>query len=171
MVILGIDPGLNRTGFGAITWVAGRIRLLEAGDIRPPNGKALSERLGFLHEGLITLLRRRRPQAMVLEMVFTHQRYLSTAAMMAHARGVACLAAQQQQVSLIEYAPARVKKALTGHGAATKQQVAHMVAHWIGTSDPSWSYDATDALALAVAHAHMEAVPDLAGSARSGSHT
>ncbi len=156
MVILGIDPGLNVTGYGAIDAVGRHLRLITAGDIRPPRSGALAQRLGFLHEALRALLLRHHPDTVVLEMVFTHQDYASTAALMAHARGVACLAVQQQHIPLIEYPTARVKKALTGRGAATKEQVARMVAQWIGASDASWSFDATDALALAVAHAHMQ---------------
>ena len=157
MVILGIDPGLNITGYGAIATTGRQVQLVAAGDIRPPRGKPLPERLAFLHHKLAQLIARQHPSTVVLEMVYTHQRYVSTAAMMAHARGVACLAAEQHRVPLVEYPPARVKKALTGSGAATKDQVARMVAQWIGVSDTAWSFDATDALALAIAHVHMQA--------------
>ncbi len=163
MIILGIDPGLNITGYGAIVAEGRKVQLIAAGDIRPPKGKPLPQRLEFLHTALTEVIRRQRPKAVVLEMVFTHERYVGTAAMMAHARGVACLAAEQHHVPLVEYPPARVKKALTGHGAATKDQVARMVAQWVGSRDPSWSFDATDALALAIAHAHMEGQHQQAG--------
>ena len=156
MIILGIDPGLNVTGYGAIAAHSRRFQLVTAGDIRTPSGKPLPERLAYLHQALTTLIERQHPGTIVLEMVFTHERYVSTAAMMAHARGVACLAAEQQCIPLVQYSPARVKQALTGHGAASKDQVARMVAQWLGSSDPAWSFDATDALALAIAHAHME---------------
>ena len=156
MVILGIDPGLNVTGFGAIVAEERRLTLIIAGDVRPPRGKPLPQRLAFLHEALAEIIARQQPQAVVLETVYTHQRYVSTAAMMAHVRGVACLAAQQHQVPLIEYPPARVKKAVTGRGADSKDKVARMVAEWFGYRDPTWSWDATDALALAIAHAHMQ---------------
>ena len=155
MVILGIDPGLNVTGYGAVVAADRRFQVLTAGDIRPPKGKPLPQRLEFLHRALTELLTRQHPDTVVLEMVFTHKRYLNTAALMGHARGVACLAAQECGVPLVEYPPARVKMALTGRGAASKEQVARMVAQWVGTRDASWSLDATDALALAIAHAHM----------------
>jgi len=166
MIILGIDPGLNVTGYGAITAQGRQIQLITAGDIRPPRRQPLAERLRYLHEALDALLARQRPDAAVLEMVFTHQDYVSTAALMAHARGVACLAVQQHGVALIEYPTARVKQALTGHGGATKQQVARMVAQWVGGSEASWSFDATDALALAIAHAHMRGQQPLAALRR-----
>ena len=162
LTILGIDPGLNSTGYGAITAAGRQIQLIDAGDIRPPRGRPLPQRLEFLHTALTELIRRRHPDTVVLEMVFTHERYIGTAALMAHARGVACLVAEQHQVPLVEYPPARVKKALTGHGGATKDQVARMVAQWVGSREASWSFDATDALALAIAHAHMASQHHLA---------
>ena len=154
-VILGIDPGLNITGYGAISLADREVHVIVAGDIRPPRSRPLPERLEFLHCALTELIARQHPQTIVLEMVFTHERYLNTAAKMGHARGIACLAAQQHQIPLIEYPPARIKQALTGRGAASKEQVARMVAQWTGCRDASWSLDATDALALAIAHAHM----------------
>ena len=165
MVILGIDPGLNATGYGAIAANGRQLQLITAGEICPPKGP-LSRRLEFLHRALTEIVTRQRPQALVLEMVFTHPRYPNTAALMAHARGVACLIAEQQTVPLIQYPPARVKKAVTGHGAATKDQVARMVGSWIAGCDPGWSFDATDALALAITHAHMGSQQHLAGAAR-----
>ena len=156
MVILGIDPGLNAMGYGAITAHGRQVQLIAAGDIRPPKGKPLPQRLAFLHDALATLLRKHHPGVVILEMVFTHERYVSTAALMAHARGVACLAAEESHVPLVEYPPARVKKALTGRGAASKDQMARMVSQWLGVREDSWSFDATDALALAIAHAHMQ---------------
>jgi crossover junction endodeoxyribonuclease RuvC len=156
MVILGIDPGLGITGFGVIDAAHDRLQLLAAGDIRPPKQQPLASRLGILHDALADVMVQQQPAVCVLEQLYTHHEHVTTAAMMAHARGVACLVAQQQQVPLVEYPPNRVKKALTGHGIASKEQVAQMVAYWIGRRDPSWSWDVTDALALAIAHAHMQ---------------
>ena len=87
--------------------------------------------------------------------IFTHYKHVTTAALMAHARGVACLAAQELRLSLAEYPSTEVKKSLTGNGQASKQQVARMVGQWLQHVDPGWSRDATDALALAVVHAHV----------------
>ena len=166
MVILGIDPGLNRTGYGAIRAEGRRLQYLTAGDIRPPRHGTMGERLDHLHRALSELLAAQQPDTVVLEMVFTHQDYASTAALMAHARGMSVLAVQQHGIPLVEYPTARVKKAVTGRGAATKEQVARMVSQWVSASDPAWSSDATDALALAVAHAHMQPHAALAARAR-----
>ena len=156
MIILGVDPGLKATGYGAIEAEGGRLQYLAAGDIRPSTKKPLAERLESIHRALSELVVRWRPGAMVLEKLYTHYEHVTTAAIMGHARGVACLVAEQHQVSLIEYPANRVKKAITGHGTASKDQVARMVRQWVHHVEPSWSFDATDALALAIAHAQMD---------------
>ena len=155
MVVLGVDPGLNATGYGMMRVDPHHLTLITAGDIRPPKGKPLTNRLEFIYDELSRLIARYHPATMVLEMIFTHHSYVTTAALMAHARGVACLAAQQHGLTLAEYSPARVKKALTGNGNASKTAVARMVGQWLGCDEPSLSADATDALALAIAHVHM----------------
>ncbi len=170
MIILGIDPGLNITGYGVINAIDRQLKLITAGDIRPTRTKSLSERLEELHSGLRRLISRQHPETIVLEMIFSHHDYVGTAARMAHARGVACLAAQQAGIPLIEYPTARVKKALTGRGSAEKEQVAQMVERWIGARDPSWSLDATDALALAIAHAHLGGKSLLMGTPHRNHH-
>jgi crossover junction endodeoxyribonuclease RuvC len=156
MLILGVDPGLNATGYGILAVDGARLRVLTAGAICPPKRQPLASRLDYLHGHLSELITRHHPHIMVLEMVFTHHSYVATAALMAHARGVACLAAQEHGLALAEYSPARVKKALTGNGNASKTQVARMVGQWVGGVELSLSSDATDALALAIAHAHMD---------------
>ena len=154
--ILGVDPGLGATGFGVVEAQGAQVKILEAGDIRPPAKDPLAQRLEAIHKELDALLQRWKPGALVLEKVYTHYKHVTTAALMAHVRGVACLAAEQRGVELVEYPVTRVKKCITGRGHASKQQVAGMVERWAGRSEPSWSFDATDALALAIAHAQME---------------
>ena len=156
MIILGVDPGLNATGYGILEAVAGELRVIAAGDIRPPPQRPLEERLGLIHGTLSRLIRRHRPDTVVLEKLFTHHGHVTTAALMGHARGAACLAVHDCGLPLAEYPPTQVKKSLTGNGHASKQQVARMVAQWLRHSDSSWSADATDALALAIIHARLE---------------
>ena len=156
MVIFGVDPGLKATGYGAIDVEGGRLRVIAAGDIRPPAHRPLAKRLGSIHEALDQLIARWRPSTMVLEKLYTHYERVTTAAMLGHARGVACLVAEQHRIPVVEYSPNRVKKSITGHGTASKQQVARMVKTWVGSEESSWSFDATDALALAIAHAQMD---------------
>jgi crossover junction endodeoxyribonuclease RuvC len=159
MVVLGIDPGLRVTGFGVLEDGGGPPRLIAAGDVRLPVREPLPARLAFLRGELTRLIRRHRPAVMVLETVFTHHDHPATAARMAHARGIACLLAQEEGLALAELPPARVKKALTGVGGASKTQVARMVAQWLGRPALAVSADATDALALALTHIHMATSP------------
>jgi len=155
VVVLGIDPGLNATGYGLLEVTTTQMRMIAAGEIRPPRGAPLTNRLACLHQELSQLIARHRPATMVLETIFMHHRYPATAARMGHARGVMCLAAQEHGLSLVEHSPARVKKAVTGNGNASKAQVARMVGQWLGRDLLALSSDATDALALAIAHVHM----------------
>ena len=157
MIILGIDPGLNATGYGFVDDSGSSLRVMAAGAICPPRREPLAERLVFLHTTLSRLIVRHHPDTAVLEKIFTHYRHVTTATLMAHARGVACLAAKEHGVLVAEYPSTQVKKSLTGNGSASKEQVARMVGQWLRHAEPSWSADATDALALAIVHAHVEA--------------
>ena len=155
MVILGVDPGLGATGYGLVAADGSRMRLITAGEIRSPKTLPLAERLERIHVTLAALITRHHPDTVVLEKLFTHHHHVTTAALMAHARGVACLVAQEHVLPLAEYASTQVKQSLTGSGHASKEQVARMVGQWLHETDASWSADATDALALAIVHAHV----------------
>lgn len=157
MIILGVDPGLNVTGYGIMEALPDHLRLITAGDIRPLRTEPLAQRLGVIHRTLSQLIVRYHPDTVVLEKIFTHYRHVTTATLMAHARGVACLVAQERGLPLAEYPPTQVKKSLTGSGHASKEQVARMVGQWLRQAEESWSADTTDALALAIVHAHIEA--------------
>ncbi len=151
---MGVDPGLNATGYGLLEIGTDRMRFIAAGDIRPRRHEPLEERLGIIRDALADLIVRHHPDIVVLEKLFTHHAHVMTAALMGHARGAACLAARDHSLPLAEYPPTQVKKSLTGRGHATKDQVARMVGQWLGMSDAGWSADASDALALAIVHAH-----------------
>lgn len=155
MTILGIDPGLNATGYGVIAASSDRLRLVAAGRVAPSSRRTLAQRLHQLYEGLHQVITAHQPRLVVLESLYTHHQYLTTAAMMAHARGIACLLSAQYGLPLIEYLPTRIKKALTGYGTASKEQVSRAVGMWLQVDASAWSLDATDALALAIAHAHI----------------
>ncbi len=155
MRILGIDPGLNATGYGVIATSQDRIEVVAAGAITPSARQPLAQRLLHLYDALTDIIRATTPELTVLESSFTHHRFVTTSAMMAHARSVALVTSAQQRLAVVEYLPTRIKKALTGYGAASKEQVARAVGMWIGARNRSWSSDTTDALALAIAHAHI----------------
>ncbi len=103
MIILGVDPGLNATGYGLIEADGRQLRLIVAGDIRPPRSRALPERLEVLHHELAVIIAAHTPDVAVLEKIYTHHAHITTAARMGHARGVACLAAEQHGVRVVEF--------------------------------------------------------------------
>lgn len=153
MRVLGIDPGLNVTGYGVIARRGHDVVLIEGGVIRPGKPEwPLEARLTALYEGLAEALAAFSPDAVSLEEVFSHRRFVASALWMAHARGVACLTAGLAGVPVYSYAPASVKLAVVGHGRATKQQVQHMVGLRLKLAKPPTSSDVADALALAITH-------------------
>jgi crossover junction endodeoxyribonuclease RuvC len=155
--ILGIDPGSISTGFGVIDSERGRLALIEQGSINTPRGAELAERLELIHGGLLAVIARTQPLAVAVETPFAGQNVKSLI-QLAHARGVALLAARSASLSVFEYAPASVKSAVVGYGRAEKEQVAKMVRMLLpGCASLKMSADASDALAIAICHAHTAA--------------
>lgn len=154
MRILGIDPGSVTTGFGVIDYVRGRLALVEQGSIATRRGAELPERLGVIHDGLREVIARTCPQAVAVESPFA-SRNVKSLIQLAHARGVALLAARLAALDVFEYSPRSVKSAVVGYGAAEKDQVAKVVRMLIpGCAALKMSADASDALAIAICHAH-----------------
>lgn len=155
MRILGIDPGLRRTGFGLID-VSGRhsVRYVGSGVIRPNPRLPDPDRLRTLYEGLLELLNQYQPQAAVVERVFVNLNPQSTLSL-GQARGVAIAALAAHHLPISELTPLKVKQSIVGTGRASKQQVQHMVCRLLSLP-ASPSADAADALACALAfwHAH-----------------
>jgi crossover junction endodeoxyribonuclease RuvC len=153
--ILGLDPGLVRTGFGAVELLPHGSELIEGGTIRPPTDAPLEERLRVLHDSLAAVLERIRPHAVVVEEVYSKYEHPRTAILMGHARGVLLLAAAEHGVPVESYQASRVKMALTGAGRASKEQVQAMVTGLLHLPEPPSPVDVSDALALALCHANV----------------
>jgi crossover junction endodeoxyribonuclease RuvC len=151
MRILGIDPALRTTGYGVIESTRARVRLIEAGIVAPRIGATLENRLRELHAGITDVIEQTQPESIVIEELYTSYRNPSTAVLMAHARGVLCLAAAQAGVAVHTLGHARVKRALVGSGSARKGQVNAMVMHLLGLRTAPKPDDVSDALALALA--------------------
>ena len=154
MRILGVDPGSITTGFGVIDYERGRMTLVEQGSITTARGAELADRLCRIHEQLIELIGRTTPEAIAIEAPFggTNTKSLIQ---LAHARGVILLAARTARVEIFEYSPRSVKSAVAGYGGAEKEQVAKMVRmHIPSAAKLVMSADASDALAVAICHAH-----------------
>lgn len=154
MRILGVDPGSVTTGFGVIDYERGRLRLVEQGAITTTRGAELADRLCRIHEELAAVITRTRPEAAAVEAPFAGQNARSLI-QLAHARGVVLLAARMAGLPLFEYSPRSVKSAVAGYGGAEKVQVAKLVRMLIpDCATLVMSADASDALAVAICHAH-----------------
>ena len=150
--LMGIDPGLIDTGYGIIDVSGNKIRLIEAGLVRTTKDTSLESRLKEIYKGITSVLEEHRPSAVVVEDLYTNYRYPRTAVLMGHARGVILLAADYSGLAVTSYPPARVKKALTGTGRATKTQIQRMVQVRLGLDRVPEPDHIADALALALCH-------------------
>jgi crossover junction endodeoxyribonuclease RuvC len=150
-IILGIDPGLQRTGWGVIACEGARISWVGHGVVAPPTTLALADRLGFLVQGIEDVLATYHPGEAAVEEVFMAKNAQS-ALLLGHARGATLAVLSQHQIGVSEYATRRIKKAIVGTGSAEKDQVAFMVRRLLPQSG-SVSADAADALATAICHA------------------
>jgi len=152
MKVLGVDPGLNITGYGLVESGASGTKLVEAGVIRTSSEEHIAQRLKTIYEGLAGIIEEYRPEILVLEKVYSHYKHPATAILMAHARGVACLLCGIYGVELVNYASTHLKRSISGRGRASKSQVAGMVKSVLKLKSLPAFHDATDALALAICH-------------------
>src|ERR1043165_258380 len=150
MRILGIDPGSRVCGYGVIEERAGELRYVECGVLTAPEERAMEDRLGELACGLREVIAELRPGIVAVEDVFSHQNPRSAIAL-AQARGMALAVVGLAGLAVASYAPALVKKAVSGSGRADKTQIARMVQALIGLRSLPRA-DATDALAVAITH-------------------
>jgi crossover junction endodeoxyribonuclease RuvC len=149
--VLGIDPALRTTGYGVIEATSKRVRLIEAGIVAPRVSGTLEQRLRELHAGITDVIAQTAPDLVVIEELYTTYKNPSTALLMAHARGVLCLAGAQAGIAVHTLGHAHVKRALTGSGGARKEQVNSMVVRLLGLRVAPKPNDVSDALALALA--------------------
>jgi len=150
--IFGIDPGSDCTGYGCVETDGSRHRIVASGAIRT-TGPSFPEKLLEIHAGLSALLTECRPDCVAIENLF-HAVNVRSALKLGHARGVAMLAAVEAGVTVVEYTPAEIKRAVVGYGRAEKHQVQQMVKLILGLADAPTPHDAADALAVAICHAH-----------------
>ena len=159
MRILGIDPGLRCTGYGMLDCTQAQPRLVEAGVFRIDAHLPMPERLSHLHEDLDGTIEELKPDYIVVETLYSHYARARTAILMGHARGVILLAAGSRRITVVDYTATEVKKAVTGHGHADKQQVQEAVMHQLGLQQRPEPYDVSDAIAVAIcASRRLEAI-------------
>lgn len=153
--IIGIDPGLRRTGWGIVECLGNRVSFVAAGTVRSADAAPLAERLRQLHAGLAEIVAGHAPHEAAVEATFVNRDAAATLKL-GQARGIAMLAAAQAGLVVAEYAPNAIKKAVVGAGHADKRQIRVMV----GVLLPRAAFDtddAADALAAAICHAHHRA--------------
>jgi crossover junction endodeoxyribonuclease RuvC len=153
MRILGIDPGLASVGWGLIVHPEGGPGDVRFGEIKTRAGRSMASRLLLIHDALRDLIADLRPEAVSIEELFFATN-VKTAIVVAQARGAAILATAESGVAVAEYTPLQIKKAVSGRGGASKQQVQKMVAVLLGLKEVPHPDHAADALAAALCHAH-----------------
>ena len=150
--ILGIDPGLRRTGWGVLDSEGNRLIFVGCGSVETREGVALASRLLAIHEGLGRVLDQFHPMEAAVEQTFVNKDGVATLKL-GQARGVAMLAPAMFGIAVAEYAPNQVKKTVVGAGHADKTQIKAMLKILLPKADPKTA-DAADALAIAITHAH-----------------
>ena len=148
--ILGVDPGLNVTGYALVEFGVGDGRIVEAGTIRTDAGANAPARVAQIHADLAQVIAELEPDLVAIEKLYAHYKHPRTAILMAHARGIVLLAAEQAGVGVRNLAATEVKKALTGNGHASKRQVQRAVQACCGLADLPEPPDVADAIAIAL---------------------
>lgn len=157
--ILGVDPGLNITGYGVIEADDRQPRLVEAGVVRGTANKSLESRLIEIYDGIQDVLQSLEPAIVAIEQLYSHYERPRTAILMGHARGVICLAVTQAGVPVVNCAATQVKRMLTGNGRAPKSQMQLAVCRELNLARPPEPPDVADALAVALCHYHLSKTP------------
>jgi crossover junction endodeoxyribonuclease RuvC len=153
MIVLGIDPGTARLGYGLVERQGSALTMLDYGCLETINDRPLEQRLFLIHEGVTDLIETYRPEAMGVERLFFNKN-VQTAMAVGQARGVVLLTAAQHGLPVLEYGPHEVKLAVTGYGRAPKDQVQRMVQRVLSMQELPRPDDAADALAVAICTAH-----------------
>ena len=153
--ILGVDPGLQRTGYAVLSGTDGRFHVHEAGVVRLNPRQSLPCRLVELESSLKQIIDTHRPKIMACEQLYAHYKHPRTAVIMAHGRGVILALAARENLEIIDIAATHVKKHVTGSGRASKAQVQRAVAALLGLAQPPEPNDVADALAVAVSGLEM----------------
>lgn len=153
MIILGIDPGTNITGYGIIRQNFSSSKRITSGSINIPSKQNLPQKLETIYNELDRLIKIYKPNEFAIETAF-YGKNAQSAMKIGYARGVSILAAAHNKIPTSEYSPREIKKSIVGKGAASKQQVNYMVKTLLDISKQKMKYDETDALAVALCHAY-----------------
>ena len=150
--MLGVDPGLNRTGYAILQRSDARPILREGGVLRSTPEKSLAERVLELGRGLREVIEEFKPQVLAIEQVFSTSQFPKTAILMAHARGGLLYVASDLGVPVVDYTPTQIKRLLTGSGKASKEQIQHAIRQELKLDKVLEPNDVADAFAVALCH-------------------
>jgi crossover junction endodeoxyribonuclease RuvC len=160
--ILGIDPGLQVTGYAVLESVANCPHLCEAGVIRSSEKRRpsdMAQRVKTVYDGIGEVIELFRPTVVAVEQLYAHYQHPRTAILMAHARGVIFLAAGQHDLPVVSYNATRIKKTITGNGRASKEQVQRTVQRELSLATTPEPPDVADAIAVALCHYYVLKLP------------
>lgn len=152
--MLGVDPGLNRTGYAILERSASRPVLREGGVIRSTPSLSLVERIHEIGQGIREVIDEFSPEVLAIEQVFSTTKFPKTAILMAHARGALLFAAADAGLPVVHYTPTQVKRLLTGSGHASKEQIQQAIRHELQLDKILEPNDVADAFAIALCHYH-----------------
>ncbi len=156
--ILGVDPGLNITGYGVLERDPSNSRVprvVEAGVVRGISKQSLTDRLLEIHHGVVEVIAALKPDVMALEQLYSHVAHPRTSILMGHARGVICLAAALGGIPVVHYPATQIKRILTGAGRASKEQMQSAITRELRLSQIPEPPDVADALAVAICHYYL----------------
>jgi crossover junction endodeoxyribonuclease RuvC len=159
--VLGIDPGLQLTGYAVIEAAQSRAVLCEAGVLRTSQRNEhadMARRVANLYDGILAVIEQYRPCDMAVEQLYAHYAHPRTAILMAHARGVILLAAAKQGMRVVSYNATRIKKTITGSGRASKDQMQRTIQRELGLATLPEPPDVADAIAAALCHYYAPSV-------------
>ncbi len=152
MIILGVDPGTNYTGFGIINQSKNNFNRIKNGLIKLPSTKLLPQKLEIIYNELDKIIKTYKPDEFAIETAF-YGKNVQSAMKIGYARGVSILAAVHNNIPTSEYSPREIKKSVVGTGAASKEQVNYMIRTILEIKNDKMRFDESDALAVALCHA------------------
>ncbi len=150
MKVLGLDPGIRKTGYGIVAINNNKLQLVDTGIIKTKDKEDISKKITYIYNEVTKIIKKFNPTEAAIEDVFMSVN-IRSALILGHARGAAMIACSNNNIDIYTYEPTLVKKTIVGRGRADKTQVAFMVGQILGEK-PDWPKDASDALAIAICH-------------------
>lgn len=167
MIICGVDPGLRITGYAVLATEGLKVKLIEAGVVRPDTTCELAFRLRQLSLEIHDVFSEHKPECIAVEKLYSHYAHPITAILMGHARGVILASAAQAHIQVTDIPATRIKRVLTGNGHASKSQVQGAVMHVLGLTQVPEPPDVADAIAIALAGWRIQAAANMSAKSRS----